>query len=247
MVSELVLLILGAYLLGSIPFAYLVAKWFRGIDLRRYGSGNVGVSNLLRLTSKRLAIPVIIFDLGKGMIMVWAAQLIGLSTGQQVVVGLAAIIGHNWSVFLRFSAGRGIMTTLGVVLILFPKLALVLLIIAFSGLPFGLMATSALCAVALIPLCSWFSLAPVINWLLGQPLGITERLPVTLGFLAIFLIAVIRRLTASRTSLTASVTKGQLFVNRLLFDRDIRDRAAWIHRAPLEAGLTKQPEKQGKG
>ena len=238
MVIELALLILGAYLLGSIPFAYLVAKWFRRIDLRRYGSGNVGVSNLLRLTSKRLAIPVIIFDLGKGMVMVWVAQLAGLSTGQQVIVGLAAVIGHNWSVFLRFSAGRGIMTTLGVV-ILFPKLALVLLIIAFSGLPFGLMATSTLCAVALIPLCSWFSSAPVINWLLGQPLGITERLPVTLGFLAIFLIAVIRRLTAPRTSLTASVTKGKLFVNRLLFDRDIRGRKAWIHRAPLKAGLTK--------
>ena len=73
----------------------------------------------------------------------------------------------------------------------------------------------------------------------------------SLGFLAIFLVTVIRRLTAPRTSLTASVSTGQLLINRLLFDRDIRDREAWIHRAPTEAGsaeqMPAQQEKKGEG
>ena len=63
MAIKFALLILGAYLLGSIPAAYLVAKWARGIDLRQYGSGNVGSTNLMKQTSKRLGIPVIFFDL----------------------------------------------------------------------------------------------------------------------------------------------------------------------------------------
>ncbi len=246
MTIKFVLLILSGYLLGSIPAAYLVAKRVRGIDVRQYGSGNVGATNLLQLTSKRLAIPVIIFDLGKGTLMVWIAQLVGLSISHQIIVGLAVISGHNWSVFLRFSAGRGILATLGVTLILVPKLTLILLIIAFSGLPFGQMATTALFAIALFPVCSWFSSAPVINWFFVQPISLNERLPVTLGFLAIFLVTIIRRLTVPRTSVTASVTPGQLFINRLLFDRDIRGREAWIHRKPAEAILTKGQGKQKK-
>ncbi len=243
MVIKFVLLILGAYLLGSIPAAYLAAKWFWGMDLRQYGSGNVGASNLLRATSKRLAIPVIIFDICKGMGMVWVAQLAGLDIAQQVIIGLAAIAGHNWSIFLRFSAGRGVLVTLGVVFILAPKLAPILLVVAFSGLAFGQMPVTTLCAIALLPMLSWFSSVPVISWFFTQPAGINERLPVTMAFLAIFLIAIIRRLTAPRTSLTASVTQGQLLVNRLFFDRDIRDRETWIHRAPPEARSTKHQKK----
>ena len=91
-------LLIAAYLLGSVPAAYLVAKWSRGIDIRKYGSGNVGASNIVRIVSTRWAIPVIIFDVGKGAVMVWAAQLLGLGIAQQVTVGLAAIIGHNWPV-----------------------------------------------------------------------------------------------------------------------------------------------------
>ena len=135
MVIELVLLILGAYLLGSVPAAYLVAKWSRGIDLRQYGSGSVGASNVVAVASRWWSIPVIIFDLGKGLVMVWVAQLLGLGVAQQVTVGLAVIVGHNWPVFLRFSGGRGILTTLGVVSILVPWLAPVILIIAFGLAP----------------------------------------------------------------------------------------------------------------
>ncbi len=233
MAIEFGLLISASYLLGSVPAAYLVAKWTRGVDLRQYGSGNVGATNLMGLTSKWIAILVIIFDLGKGLAMVWAAQLIGLGIAQQVTVGLAAIIGHNWPVFLRFSGGRGILTALGVVLIL-PSInnmvhwgAIIALAITAIGLfvihnlPLGVIV-----GVAAVPLVSW---------------GFGEPLPFTLGFLAMFLIGVARRLTVPRAAIAKSVSWRQLFVNRLLLDRDIKEREIWIHRSPSQQG------KKGKG
>jgi len=222
---EFVLSLLGAYLLGSVPAAYLAAKWSRGIDIRQYGSGNVGATNLLGLTSKWIAIVVIVFDLVKGGVVVWAAQLIGLDITQQVAVGLAAIIGHNWPVFLRFNGGRGILTTLGVIFILVPWLAPIVLVIAFSFALYHQLALGVLLGTIS---------APVAVWFFSQLLGVADKLPIALGFLAIFLIAVLRRLTAPRTSLTVSVPLRQLLVNRLLFDRDIRDREAWIRRQPLK-------------
>ena len=227
------LLIAGAYLLGSAPAAYLVAKWFRGVDIRQYGSGKVGATNLMRLTSKRLAIPVIIFDLGKGAVMVWAAQLLGMSLAQQVIVGLSAIVGHNWPVFLSFNGGRGVLTTLGVIIIL-PWLnnlqpweliiaGAVFLVISFiiHNVPLG-----AIAAIAALPLVSW---------------GIGESLPLTLGYLAMFLILAIRRLVAQPPVRVTSISKKQILLNRLLFDRDIRDREAWRHL------VSEQWEKHGKG
>ena len=234
MAIEFVLLLLAAYLLGSVPAAYLAARWSRGIDIRKYGSGNVGAANLLRFTSKRIAIPVIIFDLAKGMLMVWAAQLMGFDVAQQVAAGLAAIIGHNWPVFLRFSGGRGGITTLGVALVL----------TSINGLiPWEIVVFLAAAGIGLLithqtPLGVGVGIAamPLVSWAAGEPL------PMTLGFLAMFLIMVIRRLTVQKTSVTASVPPPQLVLNRLLFDRDIRDRQAWIRRQPIE-----QAEKRGKG
>jgi glycerol-3-phosphate acyltransferase PlsY len=112
---ESVALIMGAYLVGSVPTAYLVAKYYRGIDIRQYGPGHVGVGSIWALTPKKVSLPVVLFDLGKGMGMVWAAKLLGMDVTVQVAVGLAAIVGHNWPVFLRFNGGRGILTALGVV------------------------------------------------------------------------------------------------------------------------------------
>ena len=232
MAIEFGLLTLGAYLLGSVPAAYLAGRWSRGIDIRQLGDGNVGATNLMRLTSKRIGIPVVIFDLGKGALMVWIAQLVGLDITQQVTVGVAAVIGHNWPVFLRFNGGRGIFTSLGVISILVPWLGLIILAIAYGLAPFHQLAVGVFLAIIFAPTAAWF---------LSQPLGVPDRLPLSLGFLAIFLIVVIRRLTAPRTIFTASVTRRQLLVNRLLFDRDIRDRQAWIKQRPS------QKEKQGKG
>jgi len=231
MAIEFVLLLLGAYLLGSVPAAYLAGRWSRGIDIRQYGSGNVGATNLLGLTPKWIAIVVIILDLGKGIVMVWVAQLIGLGIAQQVAVGLVTIIGHNWPVFLRFSGGRGLLTILGIALFL----PLINGLIPWEIIAFLALAAIFFFTIHSMPLGTGAGIVamPLVSW------GLSEPPAMTLGFLAMFLIMFIRRLTAPKTSVTASVPPRQLLLNRLLFDRDIRDREAWIRRQPL-----KQEEKQ---
>ena len=235
MTVEFWLLILGAYLLGSVPAAYLAAKWSRGIDIREYGTGKVGAANILSTASKWLVIPVAIFDIGKGALTIWVAQLLGLGAAEQVTVGVITVVGHNWPVFLRFQGGRGVFTTLGVFLILSPKLGLIVLVLACLFSPFRQLSLG-----VLIGLVS----SPILSWFLSQPLDIEARLPVTLSFAVLALIAILKRLVAPRTSLSESVPLVQLFINRLLFDRDIRDREAWIHQAPLQDDLAKQPIKQ---
>jgi len=232
MTINFILLVLGAYLLGSVPAAYLAARWSRGIDIRQHGSTNVGASNVLATVSRRWAIPVIVFDLVKGMAVVYIAQLIGLEVYQQVTIGIAAIVGHNWPVFLRFNGGRGLLTTVGVLFVLAPWLALIMAAFAYAWAPFRQLALGTLCALILLPILSWF---------LSEPLGIERALPLTLGFSAMLLLVVIRRLTAPKTSLTASVSTPQLIINRLFFDRDIREREAWLRRQPLK------PKRKARG
>jgi len=228
-------LMLGVYLLGSVPVSYLAARLFRGIDLRQYGTGQVGGGNLWRMTSWRLALPVGIFDLSKGLVMVWVAQSVGLSVAQQLVVGLAAIIGHNWSVFLRFHGGRGIGTTIGVIFILplINDMTPWATVAFFSFLVVG----SVILRSSPLPVLVGVTATPIISWFY-------EPLSVTLGFWALFLVIVIKRLTAPRAVEAISVDKGRLLLNRLLFDRDIMDRKTWLYRAPPEASATGEPKRR---
>ncbi|MFC2022329.1 glycerol-3-phosphate acyltransferase [Chloroflexota bacterium] len=235
MANGFILLLLGAYLLGSVPTAYLIAKWSRGIDIRQYGSGNVGATNVSAVVSKRWSIPVIIFDIGKGALTVWAAQLLGLGAAQQVTVGIVTIIGHNWPIFLRFQGGRGVFTSLGVITMISPKLGLIVLVMSYSLAPLRQVALGVSLGLVSLPILSWF---------LSQPLDIVERLPITLGFAALALIVLSRRLMAPRTPLSKSVQPLELLINRLLFDRDIRDRKAWISQTRTEASSMEQPHEQ---
>jgi len=227
-----ILLALGAYLLGSVPAAYLVARWRRGIDIRQYGSGNVGAANVLAAVSKRWTIPVSIFDIGKGALTVWIAQLLGLGAAQQVTVGILTVIGHNWPIFLRFKGGRGVFTTLGVITMLSPKMGLIILIMPYTLAPLRQVSLGVFVTLVSLPFFSWF---------LSQPLDIEARLPVTLGFIVLALIGLSKRLLAPKTALSESVHPAELFINRLLFDRDIRDRKAWISQTRSGLSSTEQP------
>ena len=111
------ILVIASYLLGAVPSSYLAAR-SRGIDLRKQGTHQVGGGNLWRTTSRKLGLFVGIFDFFKGMLMVLIAWRLGLDAGQQLAVGLAAVVGHNWPVFLRFHGGRGVATSLGIIIIL---------------------------------------------------------------------------------------------------------------------------------
>lgn len=115
-------LVLLAYLLGSTPASFLAGRLARGIDLRTKGSGNLGATNAVRVLGWRWAIPVALFDIAKGLVPVLVLPELVDSAGGGVsgVVGLAAILGHVFPVWMRFKGGKGIATTVGVFLALSP-------------------------------------------------------------------------------------------------------------------------------
>jgi len=219
------LLFFGAYLLGSVPAAYLGARWFGGIDLRKVGTRNIGGSNVLRSVSKWAAIPVVIFDIGKGSLVTLVAGLLGLSTGMQAAVCIAAIIGHNWPIFLGFQGGRGIATSLGVVLVLSWPIGLIVLVVSYLFAPLKQHGLGVFCAVLIMPFLGWF---------LAGPFGIEDKVATTLGFVAVAVVAYLRRLIHRRSELSRETPIGEVFINRLFFDRDIRNREMWLRRDSVQ-------------
>jgi glycerol-3-phosphate acyltransferase PlsY len=129
------LLILGAYVLGSIPFGVLIAR-SRGVDITKHGSGNIGATNVGRVLGKRLGLLCFVLDLGKGAVPVLVAGRISGTLGKWSVdipaetswlwlaVAVAALTGHMASVFLKFRGGKGVATTFGALLALWPTLGI---------------------------------------------------------------------------------------------------------------------------
>ena len=117
------LLVVAAYLLGAIPTGYLAGRWTRGIDLREHGSGNLGATNTFRVLGARIAAPVMLFDVAKGIAPAWLFPLWDGSDewGWVLAYGAAAIVGHVFPVYMRFRGGKGVATAAGVFLALAPK------------------------------------------------------------------------------------------------------------------------------
>jgi glycerol-3-phosphate acyltransferase PlsY len=118
--------VVASYLLGATPTAYLAGRLARGIDLREHGSKNLGATNVYRVLGWRWAIPVALIDIAKGAIPValfgrWAAGGPWLAVG----LGIAAVLGHVFSPFMRFKGGKGVATALGVFLALAPVAVLI--------------------------------------------------------------------------------------------------------------------------
>ena len=124
-----VLLVICAYLFGAVPFGYFVARWAGKIDIRTKGSGNIGAANVGRALGRKWGMLVMALDAVKGFAPTFGALM--LHDGRYgwtdvnpllpvVLVGLAAIIGHNWPVYLRFRGGKGVATSCGVLLAVFP-------------------------------------------------------------------------------------------------------------------------------
>ena len=116
--SDLLLVLLG-YLVGSIPFAFLLAK-LRGIDLRSAGSGNLGASNVFRTTGKLIGFWVAVLDVMKGVAVVMIAERAGAPLEVRAACGLMAIVGHIYPWWLGFRGGKGVATTCGVFAALTP-------------------------------------------------------------------------------------------------------------------------------
>jgi acyl phosphate:glycerol-3-phosphate acyltransferase len=146
------LLLLAAFLLGSIPFGIIIAK-VKGIDLKKVGSGNIGATNVLRSLGKWPAAITLCGDILKGTLAVALARYFEAGLIWEGIVGIFAILGHNFSVFLRFRGGKGVATSLGVLMIYAPVAALVTLIIWFGVVVFTKYSSlGALISFALLPL-----------------------------------------------------------------------------------------------
>ena len=121
--AQYALIIPVAYILGSVPWGFLIGMAVKGVDIRQYGSGKTGTSNVLRTAGGPLAALALVLDLSKGLLAVLLARVVAAEPMLQVAAGLAVLAGHNWSVFLGFKGGRGIAPGLGGLLIMQPVTA----------------------------------------------------------------------------------------------------------------------------
>jgi len=156
MIFNTIIAIVIAYLLGSIPFAYIAGRFKKRVDIRQVGGGNMGALNAVRELGPAIGVPVLIADIGKGALAVLVAHWLGLSLIWTFVVGFVAVAGHNWPVFLGFKGGKGAATTLGVLLVLVPRefaisfgiIALVIIVTSNVRLAIAV-------GLALLPLIVW--------------------------------------------------------------------------------------------
>jgi glycerol-3-phosphate acyltransferase PlsY len=123
-IALMVICFVAAYVIGAVPFAYIAGKALKGVDIRDYGSGNVGATNVLRTLGKGPGIAVLLLDMAKGTVAVTLVPLAFLRVNGadfpvsdellRAICGVVAIVGHIWTVFLRFRGGKGVATTVGV-------------------------------------------------------------------------------------------------------------------------------------
>lgn len=113
-----IVFVVAAYLIGNLNFAYILVKFLKNEDVRNYGSGNAGTTNVLRVMGKNVAIPVFLLDALKGTLVVLIGRY-ALNVDEVFLVlgGIAVVAGHNWPVFLQFRGGKGTATSLGVFLV----------------------------------------------------------------------------------------------------------------------------------
>jgi glycerol-3-phosphate acyltransferase PlsY len=136
--NQNVLLYLAAYLLSAIPFGYILAKLFAGVDVRKEGSGNIGATNVLRVLkekapdmAKKLTIATFALDATKGAIIVLIAMALGAEASVLWTIAVLSVLGHCYSVFLGFEGGKGVATGFGVLLVLIPTPSIIAIVAWF--------------------------------------------------------------------------------------------------------------------
>ena len=171
------LIVILGYFLGSIPTAYIVGRLLKGVDIRQIGDGNMGAANTFHQLGAKAGVAVGIIDAAKGALAVLIAQAAGLSLFAVLLTGAAAVVGHNWPVFIGFRGGRGEATTIGVLLTTITQPMLILAIPAIAA-HFILRDTTKAAAVLFVPL-------PLVCWLVGLSgalIAYSITLPCLVGF-----------------------------------------------------------------
>lgn len=158
MTSTLLVALLIAYVAGSIPTSFIVGRLGGGLDLREHGSGNLGATNTFRVLGWQWAVPVAVLDAAKGALPVrFLSATVGDAPWIPVAIGTAAIVGHVFSVFMRFRGGKGVATAAGVVLALAPLALLASLVLWLVVLrATGYVSLSSMTAALAFPLLAWW-------------------------------------------------------------------------------------------
>ena len=146
--SYLAAIVIG-YLLGSFPSGYVVGR-LRGIDLRQWGSGSLGGTNVLRSAGPWAAILAVLGDVAKGVLDIFVARALVGSPSAEVLTGLAVILGHDFSIFLTFNGGRGVATTLGALVALYLPASLILALLGLAVIAISRYASLASLTIATV-------------------------------------------------------------------------------------------------
>jgi glycerol-3-phosphate acyltransferase PlsY len=171
------LIVVLGYFLGSIPTAYIAGHWLKGKDIRHMGDANMGAANAFRQLGAKAGVAVGIIDATKGAVAVLIAQAVSLPLVAVLLTGTAAVVGHNWPVFIGFRGGRGEATTIGVLLTLLTQPMLIIAGPAIAA-HFILRDTTKAAAFIFVPL-------PLVCWWLEVPGMLTAygvALPCLVGF-----------------------------------------------------------------
>ena len=221
MMVEAAILIVGAYLLGSIPTGYLVSRFAAGIDIRDYGSGNVGASNVVEHVGKWHGILQGTFDcLVKGLLPVLVGKWAGIELWAQGAAGLAAVVGHNWSAYLRLTGGRGVSVAVGAALGL--GMFWEILILGIAVFTIGRLLTH--------DTGFWTFVALLVLPFAG--LAFRREPEVILTIVFICLMMFLKRLTANWERRPSEYPLGKVLIYRLVWDRDVPGRVEWTERRP---------------
>lgn len=156
------LVLAAAYLLGAIPFGYLLVRWKTGVDVRASGSGNIGATNVLRTTGKSAAFATLLLDIAKGYAAVWlAGQWTGHDPFWMSAAALAVMAGHAYPVFLKFKGGKAVASFVGAFLCLTP-LALAVEVVVFVAMVAWTrhISMGSIVGAATFPLAVWIMLQP---------------------------------------------------------------------------------------
>ena len=211
-----------SYLVGAIPVAYIIGKTVKGVDIRGYGSGNVGSTNVFHHVGRKWAVMLGVSEiLVKGALPVWIAlYVLDWDRSSAVLIGppLLAVAGHNWSIFLKFQGGRGLAVGIGTLLGLSPILLLGFAVVSIGGWT----VTRSSGVWVLISL----ALLPVWSVIAGEPASIT------FFSLGLVLLTALKRLLSNWTPLPEGLPKAKVLFNRLFRDRDVDDKADWVRRVP---------------